>query len=208
MGVTSQSPVPSAPTLRQGDLRSPPSTAHDVEIHGTVIPCVPDPRSRRSGGTSNPSSLPSDILSRMSEVSRMVIRHIGYRDGAFNIECLWDPAEHTAWLLETNPRISKSRAPLFQLVDGCSHHQVMVDLGPGRRPRFPAARRRLRMAASSSRRGRLCVRRDGRGARRFARRGGRRHRRRSRAARSRGCAAIAGPGCSTGWAPGDARGAG
>jgi hypothetical protein len=49
--------------------------------------------------------------------------------------------------LEINPRISKSHAPLFRMVDGHYHHQVMIDLGLGREPRLEQRAGRYDLAA-------------------------------------------------------------
>lgn len=112
------------------------SYAGDVEVYGTVD-------SQRCGPTQSsfsryqyPSALPESIQTRMTEISRHVIRHLGYDMAPFNIEYFWDKDHDRIWLLEINTRISKSHGPLFYWVDGCYHHQVIVDLGLGRKPRF------------------------------------------------------------------------
>jgi biotin carboxylase len=83
----------------------------------------------------------------MTDISRRVIQYLGYDMAPFNIEYFWDPAQNRIWLLEINTRISKSHAPLFRMVDGTYHHQVMVDLGLGRRPRFAQGRGECSLAA-------------------------------------------------------------
>lgn len=93
-----------------------------------------------------PSRLPRRVLSRMREAAGTAMPHLGYDHGPFNIEFFWDPDTDAVRLLEINPRISQSHAPLFYLVDGASHHQVMAELALGERPdpphragRFPVA---------------------------------------------------------------------
>jgi len=76
-----------------------------------------------------------------------VIRQVGYDDAPFNIEFYWEEDSDRIWLLEINCRISKSHAPLFQMVDGCYHHQVMIDLALGRKPAMPHREGRFRCAA-------------------------------------------------------------
>jgi biotin carboxylase len=119
----------------------------EVQVYGTID-------SRRIGPTGSsferyqyPSQLPESVLARMTAISSRVIRHIGYDNGPFNIEYFWHPERDQIWLLEINPRISKSHAPLFQLVDGCYHHQVMIDLGLGRRPGFTTGEGSCQIAA-------------------------------------------------------------
>jgi biotin carboxylase len=119
----------------------------EVVVYGTVD-------SRRTGPVHSsfsryqyPSALPEAVRAQMTEISRRVMTHIGYDGAPFNIEYFWDPEADRIWLLEINPRISKSHGPLFQLVDGRYHHQVMLDLGLGRRPRFPQGRGDCAVAA-------------------------------------------------------------
>ena len=87
-----------------------------------------------------PSALPADVQARMAEIAGRVMTGIGYDNGPFNMECYWDEARDHIWLLEINPRISKSHAPLFWMVDGRYHHQVMIDLGLGRAPDMPTGK--------------------------------------------------------------------
>lgn len=84
-----------------------------------------------------PSTLPGPVQHRMVEIATRVIHQVGYDDAPFNIEFYWEENTDHIWLLEINCRISKSHAPLFQMVDGRYHHQVMIDLGLGRRPMMP-----------------------------------------------------------------------
>ncbi|OOG27832.1 D-alanine--D-alanine ligase [Thioalkalivibrio denitrificans] len=84
-----------------------------------------------------PSTLPEPVQARMGDIVSRVIRRIGYDDGPFNIEFYWEEDTDNIWLLEINTRISKSHAPLFRMVDGCYHHQVMIHLGLGREPVMP-----------------------------------------------------------------------
>ncbi|MCA1790495.1 MAG: ATP-grasp domain-containing protein [Thioalkalivibrio sp.] len=85
-----------------------------------------------------PSILPAAVQARMTDIASRVIRQIGYDDAPFNIEFYWEEDSDRIWLLEINTRISKSHCPLFQMVDGRYHHQVMIDLGLGREPDMPS----------------------------------------------------------------------
>ncbi|AHK80347.1 hypothetical protein M911_15660 [Ectothiorhodospira haloalkaliphila] len=84
-----------------------------------------------------PSTLPEPVQVRMTDMARRVIQQVGYDDAPFNIEFFWEEDTNRIWLLEINCRISKSHAPLFHMVDGCYHHQVMIDLGLGQEPSMP-----------------------------------------------------------------------
>lgn len=119
----------------------------EIVVYGTVDSKRGGPVRSSFNRYQYPSTLPEEVRERMTEISRRVMTHIGYDGGPFNIEYFWDPATDRIWLLEINPRISKSHGPLFQMVDGRYHHQVMLDLGLGRRPRFPQGRGDCAVAA-------------------------------------------------------------
>jgi len=119
----------------------------EVRIYGAV-----DSLREGSAGSSfsryeYPSTLPASVLDRMAEIATRVIRQVGYDDAPFNIEFFWEEDSDRIWLLEINCRISKSHAPLFQMVDGCYHHQVMIDLALGRQPAMPHREGRFGCAA-------------------------------------------------------------
>jgi biotin carboxylase len=82
----------------------------------------------------------------MIETTAKVMTHIGYDGAPFNIEFYWDRQTDEIRLLEINTRISKSHCPLFRLVDGASHQEVMVDLAMGQEPNFPYRKGSYRIA--------------------------------------------------------------
>ncbi|WP_404378540.1 acetyl-CoA carboxylase biotin carboxylase subunit family protein [Caenispirillum salinarum] len=84
-----------------------------------------------------PSHLPGEVQARMADAAARVLRHIGLDDTPFNMEFFWDRESDRVWLLEINPRISKSHCALFRLVMGASHHEVAVNVAFKRRPDFP-----------------------------------------------------------------------
>ena len=94
-----------------------------------------------------PSQLPEGIQNRMQAHAERILTHIGLDQTPFNMEFFWDPQTDRVWLLEINPRISKSHCPIFQMATGASHHEVAIDIALGRRPDFPRAEGRFPMAA-------------------------------------------------------------
>ncbi|GHB01793.1 ATP-grasp domain-containing protein [Modicisalibacter luteus] len=94
-----------------------------------------------------PSRLPSSIQTRMQELTRQVMAHIGYDNAAFNIEYFWDEVQDRIWLLEINTRIAQSHCDLFEKVDGVSHQQVTVDLALGQLPDMPYRQGAFKVAA-------------------------------------------------------------
>jgi biotin carboxylase len=84
-----------------------------------------------------PSSIPRDTQARMKEIATEILDGFGYDDAPFNVEFYWDRDSGDLALLEINGRISQSHCPLFALVDGASHQQVVIDLALGKRPQPP-----------------------------------------------------------------------
>lgn len=93
-----------------------------------------------------PSQLPEGVQTRMKQHADTVLKHIGMDNTPFNMEFFWDERTDKLWLLEINPRISKSHCPIFQIATGASHHEVAIDIALGRRPDFPRPEGRYPMA--------------------------------------------------------------
>lgn len=108
----------------------------DTEVYG-VIDTIRDQRFKSVlSRYQYPSSIPKKIQQRMIDVTSDVLDQFGYDDAPFNVEFYWDQDDDDDLkLLEVNSRISQSHCPLFALVDGESHQQVVIDLALGERPR-------------------------------------------------------------------------
>ncbi|OBH18720.1 ATP-grasp domain-containing protein [Mycolicibacter sinensis] len=85
------------------------------------------------------SSISSALQQRMIDVTERYMRHVGFDNGCFNAEFMWDADTDKLWLIEVNTRISQSHSDLFAKVDGVSNHEFAIDVALGRRPR-PHAR--------------------------------------------------------------------
>lgn len=94
-----------------------------------------------------PSSVPDQVIKRLTDISRRVVEAIGLERNTFNIEYFWDPGTDAITLLEINPRHSQSHAELFSDVDGMANHQVMLRLALDRDPDFPRGSGRYDIAA-------------------------------------------------------------
>ena len=81
-----------------------------------------------------PSNLPEHVHHKMVETAKTFLAHIGYNNGCFNVEFMWDEAREKLWLIEVNTRISQSHSEIFVLVDGMSNHEIAVDIALGQRP--------------------------------------------------------------------------
>lgn len=84
-----------------------------------------------------PSDLPEHVHRRMIDASKTFLEHIGYDNGCFNAEFMWDEESDQLWLIEFNTRISQSHSEMFIMVDGMSNHEVAIDIALGERPSLP-----------------------------------------------------------------------
>ena len=92
-------------------------------------------------------TVPHDVQERMTRTTERFLRHIGYDNGAFNAEYMWDEENDQLWLIEVNTRISQSHSDLFAKVDGASNHEVAIDLALGRTPSMPHREGRYAVAS-------------------------------------------------------------
>lgn len=83
------------------------------------------------------NSVPETVQQRMIELAERYLRHVGFDNGCFNAEFMWDQAEDQLWLIEVNTRISQSHSDLFAKVDGVSNHEVAIDIALGVEPTMP-----------------------------------------------------------------------
>jgi hypothetical protein len=118
-----------------------------VVVYGVVDSIREGPHRSSFQRYQYPTSLPSSVRSRMVAATVRVIGASGYDNAPFNIEFYWDTRTDRLSLLEVNARISKSHCPLFQMVDGASHQQVMLETALGEEPRFPYREGAHRVAA-------------------------------------------------------------
>ncbi|MWJ27994.1 ATP-grasp domain-containing protein [Halomonas sp. ZH2S] len=94
-----------------------------------------------------PSSLPEKIQQQMIDASRRFFEHIGYDNGGFNVEFMWNEEQDRLWVVEVNPRISQSHSQIFVMVDGMTNHEVIIDIALGRRPKLLNREGRFAVAA-------------------------------------------------------------
>lgn len=81
--------------------------------------------------------VPEEVQQRVIDLTERYLRHVGYDNGCFNSEFMWDAETDTLRMIEVNTRISQSHSDLFVKVDGMSNHVVAIDIALGRRPKMP-----------------------------------------------------------------------
>jgi biotin carboxylase len=95
-----------------------------------------------------PSSVPTPVQDRMADVARKVMPALGFDNGQFNIEFIYNPEADTVHIVEINPRMSSQFADLFEKVDGTNSYSVLLDLAFGKTPHIKRGEGRHRAAFS------------------------------------------------------------
>ena len=95
-----------------------------------------------------PSTLPTEVQSRMQEIARRVIARLGLDWTLWNIEMIWDPERDRIAIVEVNPRICGQFADLYQKVDGTNGYAVALALAQGQSPKVVRGAGRYRLASS------------------------------------------------------------
>ncbi|HET8700965.1 MAG TPA: ATP-grasp domain-containing protein [Nitrococcus sp.] len=118
----------------------------EYQVHG-ALDMPKDAAGRSFERYDYPSALPERVQRRMIDSCGKFLRHIGFDNGCFNAEYLWEKESDKLRLVEINTRISQSHSDLFAKVDGMSNHEVAIDVALGTRPRMPHREGKFRIAA-------------------------------------------------------------
>jgi biotin carboxylase len=95
-----------------------------------------------------PSCLPESVQARMARIATTLMEGIGFGNGLFNIEMMYDAETGLISIIEINPRMASQFADLYEKVDGTSSYRVLLDIAQGRCPCFTRRQGRYPFAAS------------------------------------------------------------
>jgi biotin carboxylase len=95
-----------------------------------------------------PSALPEDVQLRMSDLAATLMPGLGFDNGMFNIEMMYDRCSDVISIIEINPRMASQFADLYEKVDGTNSYAVLLDIAQGRTPRIAHRQGRYGFAAS------------------------------------------------------------
>ncbi len=95
-----------------------------------------------------PSRLPNGVQARMEGVATVLMEGLGFDNGFFNIEMMYDADADRIAVIEINPRMASQFADLYEKVDGISSYRVLLDIAEGRAPSFTRRQGRYPFAAS------------------------------------------------------------
>ncbi len=95
-----------------------------------------------------PSRLPESVQARMADIAVVLMEGLGFDNGLFNIEMMYDAETGRTSIIEINPRMASQFADLYEKVDGTSSYQVLLDIAEGRAPRTTRRKGHYPFAAS------------------------------------------------------------
>ncbi len=95
-----------------------------------------------------PSALPEGVQGRMAGIAERLMSGLGFDNGMFNVEMMYDAREDRIAIIEINPRMASQFADLYEKVDGTNSYEVLLDLGCGVRPSPKRRQGKYRFAAS------------------------------------------------------------
>lgn len=137
-----------AESIMSGEQHAPEGYVLDgeVHVHGT-FDMLRSQGGKSIAGLRYPAQLAPQVQRRSEEVCRKVLQQVGFDNGCYNLEFLWNESRDKLWLIEVNTRMSQSHSELFRKVDGMSNHEVAVSVALGHPPHLPHQRGRDRTAA-------------------------------------------------------------
>jgi biotin carboxylase len=95
-----------------------------------------------------PSHLPESVQARMGDIGKTLMEGLGFDNGMFNIEMMYDPEADLISVIEINPRMASQFADLYEKVDGTNSFALLLDITQGRAPHFTPRQGRYAFAAS------------------------------------------------------------
>jgi biotin carboxylase len=84
----------------------------------------------------------------MSAIAKTLMEGLGFDNGMFNIEMMYDAESDRISIIEINPRMASQFADLYEKVDGTNSFTVLLDIAIGHAPRFTPRQGSYAFAAS------------------------------------------------------------
>jgi len=95
-----------------------------------------------------PSALSEVVQQRMVTIAETCMRGVGFDNGFFNVEFMYNATADTIHIIEINPRMSSQFADLFEKVDGTNTYEHLLRLVTGEQPIITKKQGRHAVAAS------------------------------------------------------------
>jgi biotin carboxylase len=65
----------------------------------------------------------------MADIAGRLMVGLGYDNGLFNIEMMYDESDDHIGIIEINPRMASQFADLYEKVDGTNAYEILLDIG-------------------------------------------------------------------------------
>ena len=118
-----------------------------VEVMG-IVDSVMYPGTISFARFEYPSRLPPEVKKRMEEIAARAVAAVGFDDGCFNVELMYDAGRDAVHIIETNARICTQFSDLYEKVDGTNGYEILLALAAGKKPAFERGRGKFAVAAS------------------------------------------------------------
>jgi hypothetical protein len=89
----------------------------------------------------------TEVATRMLDLAARVMTWIGFEDGLFNIEFMYNEEHDTVHIIEVNPRMCAQFADMMESVNGVNTYETLFSLAAGDEP-LPGLGGRYNVAAS------------------------------------------------------------
>ena len=73
---------------------------------------------------------------------------VGFDNGLFNIEMMYDECDGSVRIIEVNPRMSSQFADLFEKVDGVNSYEILLNIALGQEPMYARGKGKHTVAVS------------------------------------------------------------
>ncbi|MGE5097187.1 MAG: ATP-grasp domain-containing protein [Betaproteobacteria bacterium] len=125
--------------IAEGCLRGAQATVEGCVFRGEtriigVVDSIMYPGTISFARFEYPSALPEEVQQRMGDIAARFARHIGFDDGLFNAEMMYDAAADAVHIIEVNPRMCPQFADLMEKVNGVNTYEAALSIAAGRRP--------------------------------------------------------------------------
>ncbi len=94
-----------------------------------------------------PSSLSESVQERMADIACMLMQGVGFDNGFFSIEFMYNPDTQDIHIIEVNPRTVSQFADLIEKVDGINTYSLVLALATGQKPKLLKRKGEHSMAA-------------------------------------------------------------
>lgn len=95
-----------------------------------------------------PSGLPKDVQDKLSQIAAQCMQGMGFDNGIFNIEFMYNPVKNSLHIIEINPRIASQFADFYEKVDGKNSYEILLEIATGKKPTLNKRKGLYKLAAS------------------------------------------------------------